>query len=298
MNIVETYDGSSIDTRQFIGGEERDEADELVRQSFFRGEIINEIHYFYFYDHLDSVRVITDDTGDMQCEYGFSPSGLKTTFCESSLSEFQFAGLFFHARSELNLSVTRLYDAMLGRWSSRDPIEEAGGQNLFAYVFNAMTMDVDPFGLQSAIPSWYDPGSGSLASPTSMIPISIPDIPFFIPPLAPPPGTPIVPMWLPPTVPSGSPHGRRSPRRSRPGNGPKRPRQCPLDNCDPPIARNPHWARFQCWTWCSLHCEDYILGLRWSHCMNRCNDLPFFGGPPPNFPKPPHPGFPPYRPRQ
>lgn len=39
------------------------------------------------------------------------------------------------------------YDPTLGRWLSRDPIEEAGGLNLYGYVGNSPTGYIDPLGL-------------------------------------------------------------------------------------------------------------------------------------------------------
>jgi hypothetical protein len=55
----------------------------------------------------------------------------------------------------LLLTLTRLtqaiYDPVQGRWVSRDPIGEAGGINLFAFVKNAGTNSVDPLGLKEEI---------------------------------------------------------------------------------------------------------------------------------------------------
>lgn len=41
----------------------------------------------------------------------------------------------------------RAYDPELGRWPSRDPIEEDGGINLYAYVKNSPLSWVDLLGL-------------------------------------------------------------------------------------------------------------------------------------------------------
>ena len=45
-------------------------------------------------------------------------------------------GHYFHAASSLDLTHYRAYDPNNGRWLSRDPIGEAGGLNLYAYVDN------------------------------------------------------------------------------------------------------------------------------------------------------------------
>jgi RHS repeat-associated protein len=57
----------------------------------------------------------------------------------------------------------RVYDPALGRWLSRDPIEEDGGINLYGYVGGNFVNAVDPLGLESII--------------------------------APPPSVPILPQW-------------------------------------------------------------------------------------------------------
>jgi len=41
----------------------------------------------------------------------------------------------------------RYYSPELGRWPSRDPIEEDGGKNLYAFVRNSPLVEVDPLGL-------------------------------------------------------------------------------------------------------------------------------------------------------
>ena len=46
------------------------------------------------------------------------------------------------------LALYRVYSPNLGRWTSRDPIEETGGLNLYAYVLNNPLSAVDPLGLE------------------------------------------------------------------------------------------------------------------------------------------------------
>lgn len=54
----------------------------------------------------------------------------------SVASDFQYAGMYEHANSLLNLTKYRAYDPVSGRWISRDPLQEAPGLNLYSYVGN------------------------------------------------------------------------------------------------------------------------------------------------------------------
>jgi len=49
------------------------------------------------------------------------------------------------------LAPYRGYDPRLGRWLSRDPIEEGGGINLYGYVLNSPTSQTDRLGLVTFI---------------------------------------------------------------------------------------------------------------------------------------------------
>lgn len=65
----------------------------------------------------------------------------------SATSDLQFALCFAHPRSGLSLATYRAYNSTLARWINRDPIGIEGGINLYAYVGNSPTGDVDPGGL-------------------------------------------------------------------------------------------------------------------------------------------------------
>jgi RHS repeat-associated protein len=66
------------------------------------------------------------------------------------VSDFQYAGYYYHAASGLNLTLNRAYNTSLGRWINRDPGEQGGGAdlNLYTYVNNNPISFVDPLGLQ------------------------------------------------------------------------------------------------------------------------------------------------------
>lgn len=147
MKIVETVSGSVSSTKQFIGGEERDGSGNATKQFFSKGQRNGSSNYFYGRDHLGSVRTMTDNGGVSVSDRAFDPFGRPTVLSESVSPDFGFAGMYVHARSGLNLTPARAYAPQLGRWLSRDPIEEVGGINLFTYAANDAVNSTDPLGL-------------------------------------------------------------------------------------------------------------------------------------------------------
>jgi RHS repeat-associated protein len=63
-------------------------------------------------------------------------------------ADFAYAGYYYHQPSGLYLTLYRAYDSDLGRWLSRDPVEEKGGFNLYVYVVNNPIVLIDPDGLK------------------------------------------------------------------------------------------------------------------------------------------------------
>jgi RHS repeat-associated protein len=84
---------------------------------------------FYTRDHLGSIRELTDGTQAIRGRYDYDPFGRMTKVQGDRDGAFGFTGDFWHAQSGLNLTLFRAYDPNLGRWVSRDPIGEMGGNN-------------------------------------------------------------------------------------------------------------------------------------------------------------------------
>jgi RHS repeat-associated protein len=100
---------------------------------------------YFARDHLGSVRDVLDEAGRKVAEYDYDPYGQLMNDPKSA-PEFGFAGMQYHAPSGLYLTKYRAYDPQTGRWLSRDPIEEAGGVNLYGYVGGNPLGYVDPTG--------------------------------------------------------------------------------------------------------------------------------------------------------
>lgn len=150
--IVETVSGSVVSVKQFIGStidkfEERDAGGNVVREFYKWGQTVSANAYFYAKAHLESITELSNVGGSIVAQYAFDSFGRRTKLSETVASDFQYAGYYFHSRSELNLTAYREYSSDCGKWITRDPVEEDFGANLFAYVDQNPISNSDPFGL-------------------------------------------------------------------------------------------------------------------------------------------------------
>jgi len=98
-------------------------------------------------------REVTDAVGNVLARYEYDPYGRRTLVAGTDLADFGYTGHYVHKPSGLHLALYRAYDADLGRWLNRDPIEEEGGINLYGYVENNTINQVDLMGLQRGMPT-------------------------------------------------------------------------------------------------------------------------------------------------
>jgi RHS repeat-associated protein len=134
--VVVTSDKRLLWTGTSIA-EERDSSGATTAKRYFgQGEEVGGSSYYYFRDHLGSVRELVDGTRATRARYDYDPYGRKTKLSGDLAADYGFTGIFDHAASGLALTLYRGYDASIGRWLSRDPNGMASGVNLFAYVMN------------------------------------------------------------------------------------------------------------------------------------------------------------------
>ena len=107
-------------------------------------------NYYYTGDHLGSIREMTDSTAAVRARYDYDPYGKRAKLSGDLDCDLGFTGHFYHAGSNLHLTLYRAYDQDLGRWLSCDPIKEEGGLNLYGYVDNNPFNTWDSLGLCGA----------------------------------------------------------------------------------------------------------------------------------------------------
>lgn len=80
--------------------------------------------------------------------------------------EFGFQGQFQDAETGWYNYGYRFYVPMLGRWINRDPIGEAGGENMYSMVENNPVHALDILGAAAFPPPWWGPLSASFSGCT------------------------------------------------------------------------------------------------------------------------------------
>jgi RHS repeat-associated protein len=156
VRIVEKTNGVVLSDTWFLWcgavlSEARDAGGTVVTRRFFaQGETQSEpggtAKLFYTRDHLGSVREATDSTGVLKARFDYQPYGEQLVLAAGITPSFGFTGHFRHQASGINLTHYRGFDPGTGRWLSRDPLGEAAGLNLYAYVYGDPINLVDPTG--------------------------------------------------------------------------------------------------------------------------------------------------------
>ena len=124
----------------------RNGADVVQALYFTQGEIKNGTSLFYAKDQLGSIKNVANKNGNWLGTLNYTAYGEVKQRTGQVLPDRQYAGMFQHAPSGLNLTWYRGYDPIAGRWLSRDPIGEYGGDNLYAYVRGNPVSYIDPKG--------------------------------------------------------------------------------------------------------------------------------------------------------
>ena len=109
--------------------------------------------YYLLYDHLGSLKAVTDIQGNILKELTYDSFGniVKDITYDSFPVlhvNFGFAGGLYDRDTKLTRFGYRDYDAETGKWTAKDPIRFNGGDvNLYGYVLNDPVNFVDPNGL-------------------------------------------------------------------------------------------------------------------------------------------------------
>jgi RHS repeat-associated protein len=113
----------------------------------------------YFYDGNGNGIDLVGDDGNSLAHYQYSPFGdtLVASGLLAGTNPYQFSSKERDPLTGQYYYGYRFYDPTLGRWLSRDPIEEQGSSSLYTFVSNRPTSVLDPLG---DIPTEFEGSKG------------------------------------------------------------------------------------------------------------------------------------------
>ena len=96
---------------------------------------------------------LSDISGSAVAQYSYNPYGkvIASSGSMAVVNPFRFSTKYTDDETGLIYYGRRFYSPTLGRFINRDPMQERGGINLFAFVLNNPTGRYDPYGL-----TWWD----------------------------------------------------------------------------------------------------------------------------------------------
>ena len=111
-------------------------------------------------DANGNITDLVDTNGAVVAHYEYDPYG--NTIAQSSdqadANPFRFSSKYWDGETGFYDYGYRYYSPSMGRWINRDPIEEEGGGNLYAFINNTQINHTDPFGLVGTITvTTFDP---------------------------------------------------------------------------------------------------------------------------------------------
>ena len=101
---------------------------------------------YYIADGNKNIIALKDSSGADVSTYAYTPFGSLENPVDGDENPFRFSSEYADDETGLVYYNYRYYSPQLGRWTKRDPIEEEGGINLYKFVRNAPTNELDAYG--------------------------------------------------------------------------------------------------------------------------------------------------------
>ena len=121
---------------------------------------VDGVFYIPCYDHNGNIVLYVSETGSVAAQYVYDPYGNVIDSCGdlADVFPFGFSTQYHDRETGLVAYQRRFYSPDLGRWLNRDPIEEDGGMNLYAFCANNPVRNIDPLG-ESVVVIRHLPGT-------------------------------------------------------------------------------------------------------------------------------------------
>ena len=106
----------------------------------------NAMIYYYHTDQVGSVKVVTDQSGNMVYNADYMPFGSRFEKDGNFDENHGFTGKEYDSDTELYYYNARWYDSETGRFISEDPAADPNNPNLYSYCTNNPLIFIDPTG--------------------------------------------------------------------------------------------------------------------------------------------------------
>ncbi len=111
----------------------------------------NDYRYYYIKDHLGSIRITIDETGNVvNAQDYYSFGGILRSYITGALNDerYKFTGKERDTETTYDYFGARYYDSNLGRWLTPDPLaDKYPGWSPYNYCFNNPLRLIDPNGM-------------------------------------------------------------------------------------------------------------------------------------------------------
>jgi RHS repeat-associated protein len=155
MRVVQERDGNNVPTVSYTRGNDLSMSLQgaggigglLARSSgYSAGNWTN--HADYYADGNGNITSLIDGNQTVVASYRYDPFGniISKSGSLADANVYRFSSKEIHVNSGMYYYGFRFYEPNLQRWINRDPIEEAGGINLYTFCLNELPNRVDPLG--------------------------------------------------------------------------------------------------------------------------------------------------------
>jgi RHS repeat-associated protein len=149
--VYAELDGTNQLIARYLHG---DEFDQTFARVDLRAANASERVQWYLTDHLNSVRLVLDESGGVLDQIAYDAFGnIVAQLNPLLVNPILFASRDFDAETGLYYNRARYLDPTTGRWTTQDPLGFAAGDaNLYRYVGNRPTLATDPSGNIAIVP--------------------------------------------------------------------------------------------------------------------------------------------------
>jgi len=145
----------------------------------------NGVHFYAYDGNGNVVGMVKGTDGTVSASYEYGPFGetIRSTGTLAGENRFQFSTKRCDATTDFLLYEYRMLRTDTGKWVSRDPIEERGGENLYGFVENSVGDEWDLLGLCGctckSVKITFEPGGDKQPKP-DFYPVPVPVAPGIV----------------------------------------------------------------------------------------------------------------------